>query len=57
MQARETITRDGKPVMLEPAGRHDTCVVPRAVPVVEAMAFLVIMNYFLEMKARTKTSS
>jgi chorismate synthase len=54
MQARETITRDGKPVVLEPAGRHDTCVVPRAVPVVEAMAFLVIMNYFLEMKARTK---
>ena len=55
MQARETITREGKPVVLEPSGRHDTCIVPRAVPVVEAMASLVILDYFLEMKARAKT--
>jgi chorismate synthase len=52
MQPRHTITREGKPIVLAPAGRHDTCVVPRAVPVVEAMALLVIMDYFLEMKAR-----
>lgn len=52
MLARETITREGESVVLEPAGRHDTCIVPRAVPVVEAMASLVILDYFLEMKAR-----
>lgn len=39
-QAKEKITLDGK-------GRHDPCVVPRAVPIVEAMAALVIADYLL----------
>lgn len=42
-----TIDLDGNPVTLPPRGRHDACVVPRAVPVVEAMAALVILDNYL----------
>ncbi len=47
MQAQETIDRDGNFVEMIGKGRHDPCVVPRAVPIVEAMAALVIADYFL----------
>lgn len=47
MQPVETIGSDGQPVTLEPAGRHDACVVPRAVPVVEAMAAMTILDALL----------
>lgn len=40
----ETIDTDGNRVTLEARGRHDPCVVPRAVPVVEAMAAMVILD-------------
>lgn len=43
----ETIDRDGKKVTLQAWGRHDPCVVPRAVPVVEAMAAMIILDYIL----------
>jgi len=39
-----TIDRDLNPVTLHPTGRHDVCVVPRAVPIVEAMAALVLLD-------------
>ncbi|MAP81124.1 MAG: chorismate synthase [Aequorivita sp.] len=47
MQKQETIDKDGNQVITEGKGRHDPCVVPRAVPIVEAMAALVIADYYL----------
>jgi len=41
---QKTINTDGAVVDLEAAGRHDPCVVPRAVPIVETMAALVLAN-------------
>jgi len=41
---QETVDFDGKPVTLEAEGRHDPCVLPRAVPVVESMAALVLAD-------------
>lgn len=42
-----TVDRDGNPVILQPRGRHDACVLPRALPIVEAMAALVILDNYL----------
>ena len=47
MREVPTVDRDGNPVTLQPRGRHDVCVVPRAVPIVEAMAALVILDIYL----------
>lgn len=47
MRDVETIDRGGNPVILKARGRHDPCVVPRAVPVVEAMAAMVILDAML----------
>ncbi len=47
MQPVEGIDSDGKPVTIEPRGRHDTCVLPRAIPVVEAMAAIVVLDNVL----------
>ena len=47
MQAQETIDKDGNAVEMHGKGRHDPCVVPRAVPIVEAMAALVIADFML----------
>lgn len=47
MQKQETITKDGQKVEMQGKGRHDPCVVPRAVPIVEAMAALVLADFFL----------
>ena len=43
----ETVDTKGNPVVLTAKGRHDPCVLPRAVPVVEAMAAMVILDYYL----------
>lgn len=43
----ETVDKAGKPVVLKAKGRHDPCVLPRAVPVVEAMSAMVILDYYL----------
>lgn len=53
MQNQDTIDKFGKKITMEGKGRHDPCVVPRAVPIVEAMASLVLADYFLI--ARTNT--
>jgi len=47
MQDQETIDKDGKAVTMQGKGRHDPCVVPRAVPIVEAMAALVLADFTL----------
>ncbi len=47
MQNQETIDTKGNKVIAEGKGRHDPCVVPRAVPIVEAMAALVLANFWL----------
>ena len=47
MQSQETIDSKGNKAEMQGKGRHDPCVVPRAVPIVEAMAALVLADYFL----------
>ncbi len=51
MREQTTVDRSGQAVVLEAKGRHDPCVVPRAVPVVEAMACLVIADHLLRNSA------
>jgi len=51
MKEQETINESFEAVSLSGKGRHDPCVVPRAVPIVEAMAALVILDYLLIQKA------
>lgn len=47
MQSQQTIDNQGNLVEMQGKGRHDPCVVPRAVPIVEAMAALVLADYYL----------
>ncbi len=47
LREQHTIDKDGKEVILKAKGRHDPCVLPRAVPVVEAMTACVILDHFL----------
>jgi len=47
MQKQQTINKDGELVEMQGKGRHDPCVVPRAIPIVEAMAALVLADYYL----------
>jgi chorismate synthase len=47
MQTQETIDKEGNAVEMQGKGRHDPCVVPRAVPIVEAMAALVLADFTL----------
>lgn len=55
-QSQQTVDFDGKPVILEAKGRHDPCVVPRAVPIVESMAALVLLDLALRQKVRECSS-
>ena len=54
LQKQETINSAGQQVEMQGKGRHDPCVVPRAVPIVEAMAALVIADYMLLRRTETK---
>jgi chorismate synthase len=47
MSDQETVNLAGEPVTIRGTGRHDVCAVPRAVPVVEAMAALVIADHLI----------
>lgn len=49
---QNTVDKSGHTVKLEAAGRHDPCVLPRAVPIIDAMAALVIMDHYLRHKAQ-----
>ena len=50
MQSQETIDNKGETVTMEGKGRHDPCVVPSAVPIVEAMTALVLADFTLQKK-------
>ena len=50
--AQETVDLDGNPTTLEAKGRHDPCVLPRAVPIVEAMTALVAADAALRQDSR-----
>jgi chorismate synthase len=47
---QDTVDLEGKPTTLTARGRHDPCVLPRAVPIVEAMAAMVILDHYLLQK-------
>ena len=51
MQDQATVDKDGNEAVVSGKGRHDPCVVPRAVPIVEARAALVLADFLL--RART----
>lgn len=51
LMEQETVTIDGQDTVLKARGRHDACVLPRAVPIVESMAAMVILDYYLLNKA------
>lgn len=47
---QETVDKNGKKVIIKGKGRHDVCIVPRAVPIVEAMAAIVLVDHYLRNK-------
>jgi len=47
MQDQQTVNKSGEETTVSGKGRHDPCVVPRAVPIVEAMAALVLIDFYL----------
>lgn len=51
MQEQEHLSSDGELIKMQGKGRHDPCVVPRAVPIVEAMAALVLVDFYLRNKS------
>lgn len=51
-QKQKTVDVFGKQVILEAAGRHDPCVLPRAVPIVEAMTAIIVIDHYLRHKAQ-----
>ncbi len=54
LQSYDTIDKSGNAVKTQGKGRHDPCVVPRAVPIVEAMAAMVLADAFLFNKTQSK---
>ncbi len=51
LKSQKTIDKNGDATILEAKGRHDPCVLPRAVPIVEAMTAMVILDHVLLSKA------
>jgi len=47
LKEQHTVDKDKNEIVINPKGRHDPCVLPRAVPIVEAMAALVIVDHYL----------
>ena len=52
VKSQETVDTEGNPSILEGRGRHDPCVVPRAVPIVEAMMALVLLDHALRQRGQ-----
>ena len=52
LKAQETVDIHGNPAVFNGRGRHDPCVLPRAVPIVEAMVALVLVDHYLRHKAQ-----
>lgn len=53
LQSQNTVTPDKDETVLSPRGRHDPCVLPRAVPIVEAMSALVLLDHYLLQQTNT----
>ena len=51
-KSQKTIDEDGNPITLKATGRHDPCVLPRAVPMVEAMVALVLADHLLRQRGQ-----
>lgn len=51
-QEQKTVSREGEETLLRGKGRHDPCVLPRAVPMVEAMVALVLVDALMQHKAQ-----
>jgi chorismate synthase len=47
MKDQQTVDKNGNSAVVSGKGRHDPCVLPRAVPIVEAMAALVLADFLL----------
>ena len=47
LMEQQTVDVEGRETILKARGRHDPCVLPRAVPIVEAMAAMVLLDYYL----------
>ncbi len=57
MKPQKSVSKEGKETILPPRGRHDPCVVPRAVPIVEAMTAIVLLDFYLMQKTREKNET
>ena len=57
LRPQETVDMEGNPTTLTARGRHDPCVLPRAVPVVEAMAAIVILDQYISTNMFRKSLS
>ncbi len=55
LQKQQTVDTQGQPAELMGKGRHDPCVLPRAVPIVEAMAALVLLDHWMRHAAQNRT--
>lgn len=55
LQSQDTVDTEGNETQLTARGRHDPCVVPRAVPIVEAMTALVLIDHWMRDAAQNKT--
>jgi chorismate synthase len=47
LMEQQTVDIEGNDTVVKAKGRHDPCVLPRAVPIVEAMAAMTILDYYL----------
>jgi chorismate synthase len=56
MQEQETIDEKGNETTIKGKGRHDPCVLPRAVPIVESMAALILADHLLRNKTARLSS-
>ena len=52
LKPQETVDEEGNPTIIEGRGRHDPCVLPRVVPIVEAMMALVLVDHWLRQRAQ-----
>ena len=55
MTEQPTIDTDHQETELKGRGRHDACVLPRAVPMVEAMSYLILVDHILRQRAQMGT--
>jgi len=54
LRSQTTVDQEGRPAELKGKGRHDPCVVPRAVPIVEAMTALVLVDHWMRHAAQNR---